>query len=71
MCNDQQGQVTCWGRNNVGQTDTPTGTFQMVSVGRNSPCVLDANGLVTCWGDDSLGYAFQYPRSANGRVTFG
>ena len=47
-------QVTCWGRNNVGQTDTPTGTFKMVSVGRNHTCVLDENGLVTCWGEESL-----------------
>ena len=45
------GTITCWGNNDYGQADPPTGTFTAVSAGETNSCGLRTDGTVTCWGN--------------------
>ena len=47
--------MVCWGFNDYGQTEVPSGTFRAVSVGVNHTCALHESGEAVCWGDDSDG----------------
>ena len=49
------GTITCWGHNQWGQTDAPSGTFSAVSASRRYSCGLRTDGTITCWGDNSEG----------------
>ena len=49
------GSVTCWGRNEFGQTDIPGGTFQDVVTGLDHTCGLRSDGSIDCWGRNDLG----------------
>ena len=49
--------VACWGDNQHGQTDPPSGTFKAVSSGRYHSCGLLTNGGIDCWGLDDQGQA--------------
>ena len=40
----------CWGRNDHGQANAPTGQFQSVAAGDIHNCGLRADGAVACWG---------------------
>ena len=42
--------VTCWGRNDQGQTDALRGQFTAISGSGNSSCGLRADGTIACWG---------------------
>ena len=42
--------VTCWGENNLGQSDPPRGKFLTVSVGIDYSCGIRVDGGITCWG---------------------
>ena len=42
----------CWGRNDHGQANAPTGQFQSVAAGDIHNCGLRADGTVACWGAD-------------------
>ena len=37
---DINGGVECWGRNDVGQTDVPEGSYRQISVGVMNTCGL-------------------------------
>ena len=47
-----EGSVACWGRNDVGQTDVPEGTYVQVSIGLLDTCALTDTGEVRCWGSE-------------------
>lgn len=42
--------ITCWGQNNHGQADAPTGTYRAISVGANHACAIGTDDTITCWG---------------------
>ena len=52
---DTNGTIACWGWNEYGQTDTPTGTYTTITAGGTHNCGLRTNGTVTCWGDNEFG----------------
>ena len=47
--------ITCWGNNDFGQSDAPTGAFQTVSAGGSHACGLRADGTAVCWGNGYSG----------------
>ena len=49
--------VACWGDNQHGQADAPSGTFNAVSAGRYHSCALRTNGTLACWGLNDRGQA--------------
>ena len=51
------GAVVCWGANDDGQTDAPSGQFSDISAGRDHSCGARTDGSVVCWGGNSLGQA--------------
>ncbi|MXZ98609.1 MAG: hypothetical protein F4Z23_06170, partial [Acidimicrobiaceae bacterium] len=42
--------ITCWGRNDEGQTDEPPGTFTAVTSGAGRSCGLRNDATIICWG---------------------
>lgn len=47
----ESGAVVCWGENESGQTDAPSGRFLMVSAGLlDHACALRESGEAVCWG---------------------
>ena len=42
--------VLCWGNNEFGQADAPSGKFAYVSAAGLSSCGIKLDGSVTCWG---------------------
>ncbi|WP_419838946.1 RCC1 domain-containing protein [Candidatus Poriferisodalis sp.] len=59
------GTVTCWGWNEHGQADAPSGSFTAVSAGGLHSCGLRPDGTVTCWGWNEYGQ----PRAPSGSFT--
>ena len=51
----ETGAVGCWGYNEDGQTDAPTGRFSAVSAGYRHTCGLRETGAVECWGYNGSG----------------
>ena len=49
--------ITCWGWNNLGQTDAPSGTFKTVSAGDGHSCAVRTDDTITCWGNNHSGRA--------------
>ena len=49
------GAIECWGANEYGQTDTPTGSYAAVSAGGWHTCGLRTNGAIECWGANDYG----------------
>ena len=49
--------ITCWGWNNLGQTDAPSGTFKTVSAGGGHSCAFRTDDTITCWGNNASGQA--------------
>ena len=50
------GTIHCWGKNNVGQIDAPSGSgFVQVSCGREHSCALKEDGEAICWGGKTWG----------------
>ena len=47
--------ITCWGYNEDGQAETPSGTFRTVSLGTLHSCAVRADDTITCWGYNSYG----------------
>ena len=64
---DPSGVITCWGRNDYGQTDARTERFSSISVAGREVCGVEAEtGRFVRWGDDNIvrgyvsaGYALQ------------
>lgn len=46
-----EGRLRCWGDNERGQTDAPSGVFSAISAAGDTTCALTAGGGVRCWGD--------------------
>ena len=44
------GSLVCWGFNDGGQSEPPTGTFTSVSVGHQHACAIDSEQRIRCWG---------------------
>lgn len=51
----QNGDVSCWGSNSMGQLNVPATVAETVQLvaGYHHVCALDGQGLVTCWGGES------------------
>ena len=49
------GTVECWGRDDDGQADPPSGKFTAVSAGWAHSCGIRENRTVECWGNDWAG----------------
>ena len=47
--------VNCWGVNNYGQTNAPSGTFTSLSVHYHHACGLRTDGTIACWGRNNHG----------------
>ena len=47
------GTAQCWGNNNNGQTDAPTGAFTAITVGWGHSCGLRTDGTAQCWGNNN------------------
>ena len=47
--------VNCWGANNYGQTNAPSGTFTSLSVHYHHACGLRTGGTIACWGRNNHG----------------
>ncbi len=47
--------ILCWGKNNDGESNPPTGTFKSVSAGLFHTCAIDTNDSIQCWGRDTDG----------------
>ena len=44
------GSIECWGINDDGQLNAPSGVFSSIHVGHAHACALDDLGEVQCWG---------------------
>ncbi|MCQ3814874.1 MAG: S-layer homology domain-containing protein [Acidimicrobiia bacterium] len=42
--------AVCWGANNFGESDPPSGQFNAISAGSGHTCGLRLDNTVTCWG---------------------
>ena len=60
------GEAVCWGRNEEGSTNPPSGRFTDISAGAGFTCGLRANGAIECWGVDGRS---GHTRSPAGRFT--
>ena len=47
--------VVCWGYNNDGQTDAPSGGFSAIAAGGLHSCGLRTDSTVVCWGYNNDG----------------
>ena len=47
------GKLECWGENNRGQLNAPSGRFSQVSVGWQRTCAITTSGQLECWGSSS------------------
>ena len=59
---DENYEISCWGVNDVGQTDVPTGTYIKISSGIEHACALTLDNNVECWGQISEVYKVIYNR---------
>ena len=47
--------ITCWGANDTGQTDAPSGTYTAISAGWGHSCAIATDNTITCWGGNHVG----------------
>ena len=65
------GNVTCWGANDAGQSDPPDGEFVSLAVGSIHSCGIQRDGLVRCWGQDGHPAAENAPTGEISQVSAG
>ena len=54
----EDGTAVCWGNNNYGQVDAPSGTFTTISAGGwQHSCGVRGDGTAVCWGNNQYGEA--------------
>lgn len=51
------GDITCWGLNELGQATPPAGTYSQVSAGYMHTCAVRSDGSIACWGSNHRGQA--------------
>jgi hypothetical protein len=56
--------IVCWGEDELGELDAPSGAFASVSTGERHACALDATGAAACWGESEVGWAIEPPVAA-------
>ena len=62
-----EGVVHCWGFNDYGQLDVPTGRYQSVAASLYYSCGLRTDGQIRCWGqNDFSGYGSTTPPTTGG-----
>ena len=49
------GEIACWGDNNLGQSAPREGSFIAVSAGSRHTCAIRTSGEIECWGYNNLG----------------
>ena len=49
------GAVSCWGDDEFGQSDAPSGEISAIAAGGAHSCALRPSGTVTCWGNNEFG----------------
>jgi len=52
---DLDGNLHCWGLNNIHQCDVPAGAFVSIDYGHNHGCGLTPEGTTECWGSNDYG----------------
>ena len=55
-----EGVVHCWGFNDYGQLDVPTGRYQSVAASLYYSCGLRTDGQIRCWGSERLQHLRQH-----------
>ena len=55
------GNLVCWGRNELGQSEPRDGPFSALALGVNHTCALRTDGSAFCQGNDSHGQASPPP----------
>lgn len=48
-------EISCWGWNDSGQCDGPTGSFVAVGSGYAHTCAIRTDGVAVCWGENLEG----------------
>ena len=62
-----EGVVHCWGFNDYGQLDVPTGRYQSVAASLYYSCGLRTDGQIRCWGqNDYSSYGSTTPPASDG-----
>ena len=52
---DDDRSIVCWGENDEGQANPPSGAYALVAAGAGHTCALDLEGIPFCWGSTSWG----------------
>ena len=47
--------IACWGSNNYGESNPPSGLFTAVNAGANHSCGLRTDNTIACWGGNDSG----------------
>lgn len=49
--------IACWGDNQYGQANPPSGTFTAISTGESHACAIRTDQAAVCWGSKTYGEA--------------
>ena len=55
------GAITCWGNDDDGQLNAPTGSFIQINAGDFHTCAVRMDGVVLCWGNNGSNRATPPP----------